>query len=724
MDGSLDPVIDDVPGSSLLSLPPKKPRGGGTGDLDEPAEARAGQTLAQGYVIQRLVAKGAMGRIYLATQTPPGREVAVKCIQPLPNDEGFRKRFALEAATSARLAHRHIVTVHDYGETDSGELFLTMEYLRGDALSRLLTREGRLSSERTAKIGLQICRALRFAHSKGVLHRDLTPANVMLLRDEDNDAADFIKVLDFGLVKAYQKGGQDTGTWTGSPRYMAPEQIRRKDVDARTDIYSLGAILFHLLAGRPPFGGATSVEIFSQHLRDPVPWIRDVTGLTDVAAELEVVVRRCLEKDASKRYQVMDDLMADMKAALRLIEGTTGLGDPVASGFDSSEISLPGTALPAVQRARSSALSLDELAAEAGVLEGGSGLPSAELEGPRTSAPIELVQVVGSTPVPGTAVPASLLAAPAPAAPPAHRDSEPFAPIADGELWPSGDNLDDTVVNESPSIEELQRQFMHQAPAPAVPVPVPAPVPAPVAVAPPKAAVPSEPVAVVPAAARAPIDEALAAFTAEEDPPLPARALRARQPEPVDDTPIDPPKGAPWGAILIALIIAAGVGFFLFGRDGDGEVHPAVPSKSPPASGDPKVSITSTPPGAEVWLDGKLVGTSPLEYAGAGKAVGTKLTFTFKLAGHQDSELAVDLAAEPAKLAATLDKKPVSPAASPSATPRRTAAAASSPPPSERVPDSVIPSPADNATPSPSASPDGKPAERPVATEEPKPENP
>ena len=302
------------------------PRDGSDSDVPE---ARVGTTIAGRYRIERLIAKGGMGRVYLAIQLPLERQVAIKLLVNQRHDNEFRQRFFLEASTCARLAHRHIVTVHDYGEADNGELFMAMEYLDGVPLSRLIQTQVRLSSERACKIALQVCRALRTAHKTGVVHRDLKPGNVIVLTDEDQDGNDFIKVLDFGLVKAFEGGpafGEEltkSGTWLGSPRYMAPEQIRCQPVDPRSDIYSLGVILFHMLAGRPPFVGANSMEVLEQHLRDRPPSIADVLGRSDYAPELEVIVERCLRKSPDERYQSMDDLIGDLKAAYRLITGVS-----------------------------------------------------------------------------------------------------------------------------------------------------------------------------------------------------------------------------------------------------------------------------------------------------------------------------------------------------------------------------------------------------------------
>ena len=329
---------------------PSPPRRSDSSEVDPP-ESRLGTTLAGRYRLERLIAKGGMGRVYLATQLPLERQVAIKLLVNQRHDAEFRQRFFLEASTCARLVHRHIVTVHDYGEAENGEMFMAMEYLDGIPLSKVIQKQGRLPSDRACKIALQVCRALRTAHKTGVVHRDLKPGNVIVLTDEDQDGNDFIKVLDFGLVKAFEgdaKVGLDdltkSGTWLGSPRYMAPEQIRCQAVDPRTDIYSLGVILFHMLAGRPPFVGANSMEVLEQHLRDKPPSIADVGGRSDYAPELEIIVERCLLKDANQRYQSMDELIGDLKAAYRLITGVSIHTESTLPTF--AEIADPSLAFP------------------------------------------------------------------------------------------------------------------------------------------------------------------------------------------------------------------------------------------------------------------------------------------------------------------------------------------------------------------------------------------
>ena len=299
------------------------------------------------YRLEKSLARGGMGLVFLATQLPLGREVAVKVLIPRPGDNAFRRRFLLEASTCAKLSHPNIVTIHDYGQTPRGDVFMAMEYLRGQSLSRTLTREKRLSADRASRIILQVARALRVAHRAGVVHRDLKPSNVMLLPDTDDGSTyDFVKVVDFGLAKLYEapefaENARLTraGMMLGSPRYMAPEQIRNQDVDPRTDIYSLGVIFFAMLTGRLPFDGDNSTEILSQHLRDPAPSMNSVAGDLEISMELESIVARCLAKHPNGRYQTIDDFLADLKVAMRQMTDNSS-GDFLPADFLSASASI------------------------------------------------------------------------------------------------------------------------------------------------------------------------------------------------------------------------------------------------------------------------------------------------------------------------------------------------------------------------------------------------
>jgi eukaryotic-like serine/threonine-protein kinase len=326
-------------------------------------DPRLGVTIANRYRLERLVGKGGMGRVYLATQLPLSRSVAVKILSPefQRKDPQFVRRFFLEAATAARLNHPNTITVFDYGETERGELFIAMEYLKGRPLSRVLQTEGPFGADRCIYVSMQVVRALREAHSKGIIHRDLKPGNIMLL--DEGDDADYAKVLDFGLVKLFNPPGIEipweqvgpdaievgeltrAGMFLGSPKYMSPEQIQGHDLDPRTDIYSLGVIMYQCLAGRVPFRGATSVEIIYKHVNAPVPQIHELNPEADCPPELELVVQRCLAKDKDARYASMGDLLAALKDVRRLILGVSSIsGGALSMDFapqsrDSSQVS-------------------------------------------------------------------------------------------------------------------------------------------------------------------------------------------------------------------------------------------------------------------------------------------------------------------------------------------------------------------------------------------------
>lgn len=407
---------DDLPpvDAELVSLPAEEAtvgefqdhRGPPPPPLPKSAKipSRIGEMLADRYRLEKLIAKGGMGRVYLATQLPLERKVAIKLLLSKGFDDEFRQRFFLEASTCARLVHRHIVTVHDYGEAHGGELFMAMEYLDGQPLSKVIAREVRLESDRACQIALQTCRALRTAHKSGIVHRDLKPGNLMLLTDDEQESADFVKVLDFGLVKAFDKGGPEppvdltrSGTWLGSPRYMAPEQIRCQDVDPRTDIYSLGVILFHMIAGRPPFVGANSVEILEQHLRDPVPGIRELVGQINYAPELEEIIRTCMAKSPADRYQSMDDLIRDLKAVYRISTG-------VSIHTESS--------LPVFHDLARDADSQGDVRSHTGSTSGSAVLPAAPVVGPAPDLGPTLSGVAATSGASGTPPAPAVSAAP------------------------------------------------------------------------------------------------------------------------------------------------------------------------------------------------------------------------------------------------------------------------------------------------------------------------
>ena len=261
-----------------------------------------------------------MGKVYYGEQVRMKRPCAIKILDPRLNGGGdiaeFTRRFLLEASIAAKLTHPNVVTIFDYGETADGSCFIAMEYLEGRSLSDELKTVGRVPSDRAIHITRQVARALREAHALGVVHRDMKPGNVYLVKRDDDD--DVVKVLDFGLVKdnAASEEAQDhtqMGQIMGSPRYMAPEQVQGKAVDARTDLYSVGAMLYAMLAGRPPFDKASELSILMAQVSEAAPPIASVAPDVVLPAGLEAVVMKCLEKSPDARYASMEELINALK---------------------------------------------------------------------------------------------------------------------------------------------------------------------------------------------------------------------------------------------------------------------------------------------------------------------------------------------------------------------------------------------------------------------------
>jgi serine/threonine protein kinase len=298
-----------------------------------------GRVLDGRFTLQSVLGRGGMGVVYRAHQASLERSVALKVMSGVEpeREQEFQRRFFLEAATVARLKHPNTITVFDYGSSlVDGErvFFIAMELLEGTTLTKQMTGGRRLLPMRAVHIALQIARSLREAHQAGVVHRDLKPGNVMIVRQDDDDAdGDFVKVLDFGLAKTHQFDGAKpvagltkTGTFMGSPRYVAPEQIEGRAVDNRADIYSLGCVLYRMLSGRVPFDGQQPVEIMLKHLHDPLPEL-DVPGLP---LTLHRLVRDCLAKKAADRPATMDEVIKRLKLA-RAELGGQGSGVMVVS---------------------------------------------------------------------------------------------------------------------------------------------------------------------------------------------------------------------------------------------------------------------------------------------------------------------------------------------------------------------------------------------------------
>ncbi len=245
------------------------------------------------YRLQHVVGRGGMGTVYAARDEQLGKIAAVKLLSPvLATDESFRERFIAEIESLKKLRHPNIVQLYGYGEQD-GQLFYAMELIVGNSLQGELQHGRRFTWREVTQIAVEVCAALKHAHDHGIIHRDLKPANLLYARDES------VKLLDFGIAKLFGNTGITTGSVMGTADYMAPEQAEGKPVGPRTDLYSLGCVMYALLAGRPPFSGKSVPEVVHKvRFESPIPIGRLAS---DVPVELEHLIDQLLEKNPQKR---------------------------------------------------------------------------------------------------------------------------------------------------------------------------------------------------------------------------------------------------------------------------------------------------------------------------------------------------------------------------------------------------------------------------------------
>ncbi len=270
------------------------------------------RVLSGRYELSHLVARGGMAEVYRARDQLLDRPVALKVLFPeLSVDRSFVERFRREAQAAANLSHPNIVPVFDWGE-DNGTYFIVMEFVDGRALSSILRTAGPLHPDRAAEIAADVAGALSYAHRHGVVHRDVKPGNVLITEEGT------IKVTDFGIARAVntEESLTQTGAVMGTATYFSPEQAEGMGVDSRSDIYSLGVVIFEMVTGRPPFLGDTPVAVASKHVREHPPAPREVNP--GVPPDLEAIILKCLAKSPDHRYATGDDLRIDL---LRFREG-------------------------------------------------------------------------------------------------------------------------------------------------------------------------------------------------------------------------------------------------------------------------------------------------------------------------------------------------------------------------------------------------------------------
>lgn len=265
------------------------------------------------YLVEEELGRGGMGVVYLCRDQVLHKLVAVKLLQASFDVETQAARFHRESVINAKLKHKNIIEVLDFGQTEKGELFLVSEYLEGETLQAYLKRKGgALALQDALPIFEEICDGLAHAHKHGVLHRDIKPGNIMVLKDR---SVVMIKIMDLGIASEENSDEQRLtrpGASLGTPFYISPEQSLNKPLDLRTDVYSLGCLMFEVLAGAPPYQDESAVETILMHQTKPVPSLKEF-GVTECGEGIERILARCLAKDREERYSSMDELKADLE---------------------------------------------------------------------------------------------------------------------------------------------------------------------------------------------------------------------------------------------------------------------------------------------------------------------------------------------------------------------------------------------------------------------------
>ncbi len=343
-DPAEEPTLALKADASAQSFPPKSPSRPPTGEtsttLDgkrkgsDQARAAAltgsrrldddwlGLIVGERWKLVERIGKGGMSVVYKAQHLTLGKPVAVKMLLPhlIHEDILAVQRFIQEAKAASNLSHPNVITVHDQGTTPNGDAFIIMDFLDGQSLSDYIEFRGPLPPEEACDIFFQTANGLQHAHSKGVIHRDLKPSNLMLVQSDYHVG---VKIVDFGIAKvtsSYETGNTKnnltkTGDVFGSPYYMSPEQCQGKRLDCRSDIYSMGCLMYETLQGDPPFVGENPLDSMYRHIHNEAPWLVKKNSPDSLMKRLDEIIQKCLEKNPADRYQTAQDLAIDLAKA-------------------------------------------------------------------------------------------------------------------------------------------------------------------------------------------------------------------------------------------------------------------------------------------------------------------------------------------------------------------------------------------------------------------------
>jgi serine/threonine protein kinase len=314
----------------------------------ERSDPLIGVTINQRFVITSKIGAGGMGAVYRAKQLGMNRDVAIKVLlRELTENETVLRRFHLEALAVSKLKHPNTIQIFDFGETEDGLLYIAMELLEGKPLQKVLSEEHQVSVKRALHIIEQVSKSLREAHSKGIVHRDLKPDNIFL--QAVGEDADYAKVLDFGVAKVAEGDGQQktltkAGSIFGTPKYMSPEQSRGTEIDARSDIYALGIILYEMLCGRVPFNAENPLGILIKHIQEAPPPFQEVRPDLVIPEQVELFVHRLLAKQADQRPQTTEAVIRECEKLLAelppLFRNVVTRADVEAAGIEIATLSV------------------------------------------------------------------------------------------------------------------------------------------------------------------------------------------------------------------------------------------------------------------------------------------------------------------------------------------------------------------------------------------------